>query len=108
MVVSPRAMVFGYTWQDTLAHELTHYLITRKSKNKTPIWIHEGIAKYEETRWRGAAGEALTPATADLLSRRLAQNKLVTFERMYPSMALLPSKRTPPWPSPRYSPSSSS
>ncbi len=89
MIVSPRAMYTGYTWQDTLAHELTHYLITRKSKNKTPIWIHEGIAKYEESRWRSSAGEALSPVTAALLSRRLQANTLISFERMHPSIALL-------------------
>lgn len=92
MVVSPRALLTGYTWQDTLAHELTHYLITRKSENKTPIWLHEGIAKFEESRWRGAAGEALSPATAALLARRLQQGTLISFERMHPSIALLPSQ----------------
>lgn len=92
MVVSPRALLTGYTWQDTLNHELTHYLITRKSQNKTPIWIHEGIAKYEESRWRGEAGLALQPAAAALLSRRLAAGTLIPFEKMHPSMALLPSQ----------------
>jgi tetratricopeptide (TPR) repeat protein len=92
MVVSPRALVVGYAWQDTLAHELTHYLITRKSQNKTPIWLHEGIAKYEESHWRGEAGEALSPSTAALLNRRLKDGSLISFERMHPSIAMLPSQ----------------
>src|SRR5262249_25675738 len=29
MVVSPRATLFGYPWLDTMAHELTHYIIMR-------------------------------------------------------------------------------
>jgi len=92
MVVSPRALVTGYAWQDTLAHELTHYLITRESQNRTPIWLHEGIAKYEESRWRGAAGEALAPAAAALLMRRLHEGTLISFERMHPSIAKLPNQ----------------
>jgi tetratricopeptide (TPR) repeat protein len=92
MVVSPRALVTGYPWQDTLAHELTHYLITRESHNKTPIWSHEGIAKFEESRWRGGAGEALAPAAAALLMRRLHEGTLISFERMHPSIAKLPNQ----------------
>ncbi len=92
MVVSPRALVTGYAWQDTLAHELTHYLITRASQNKTPIWLHEGIAKFEESRWRGAAGEALAPSAVALLMRRLKAGTLISFERMHPSIAMLPNQ----------------
>jgi hypothetical protein len=29
-----------------------HYLIVRQTANKAPIWFHEGLSKYEETRWR--------------------------------------------------------
>jgi len=92
MITSPDAMVYGYSWQDTLAHELTHYLISRRSENTVPIWLHEGIAKFEETHWRGPPGRALSPASVALLARRLRENKLITFEQMHPSMALLPSQ----------------
>jgi tetratricopeptide (TPR) repeat protein len=92
MVTSPRALVRGYEWQDTITHEFTHFLVTRKSRNTVPIWIHEGIAKYEETRWRGKAGLALDPGGEALLARAVKQDKLITFERMHPSMALLPSQ----------------
>ncbi len=92
MVTSPEALVTGYAWQDTLAHELTHYLISRRSENTVPIWLHEGIAKFEETRWRGPPGRALSPASAALLARRVRENKLITFAQMHPSMALLPSQ----------------
>jgi tetratricopeptide (TPR) repeat protein len=92
MVVSPRALLTGYAWQDTLAHEYTHYVITRRSDNSVPIWLHEGIAKYEESRWRGAAGQALSPASSALLKRRMKAGNLIPFERMHPSIALLPSQ----------------
>jgi tetratricopeptide (TPR) repeat protein len=92
MITTPRALLTGYSWQDTLAHEFTHYLITRRSDNTVPIWLHEGIAKYEESRWQGPAGQALSPESALRLQRRLQQDSLITFAQMHPSMALLPTQ----------------
>lgn len=93
MVVSPRATLFGYPWLDTMAHELTHYLVSRATLDKTPIWLHEGLAKYEESRWRGSPGEGgLGRAHEHLLALALRRGKLITFEQMHPSMALLPSQ----------------
>jgi thioredoxin-like negative regulator of GroEL len=93
MVVSPRATIFGYPWLDTMAHELTHYLVSRATLDKTPIWLHEGLAKYEESRWRGSPGEGgLGRAHEHLLAVALRRGKLITFEQMHPSMALLPSQ----------------
>ncbi len=89
MVVSPDALVTGYPWQDTLAHELTHYLIVRRNGNTVPVWLHEGIAKFEESRWRGSPGQSLAPTAAACLAQRVRQRRLVTFARISPSMALL-------------------
>src|SRR5439155_1682145 len=50
MIVSPRALVRGYPWLDTLAHEFTHFVVSRASHNTVPIWFHEGLAKFEEQR----------------------------------------------------------
>ena len=52
MVLSPRALVHGYRWLDAISHEYMHYLIIKLTANKAPIWFHEGLAKYDETRWR--------------------------------------------------------
>ena len=93
MVVSPKALVKGYDWLDTAAHEYTHYVVTARTRNNTPIWLHEGIAKYSETRWRGSGGE-LSALAAGQLRRALERNQLVTFEQMHPSMAKLPSQET--------------
>lgn len=92
MVTSPRALWRGYEWEDTIAHEFTHFLVTRKSKNTVPIWLHEGIAKYLETRWRGPAGLALDPSGEALLQHAVKTDKLISFARMHPSIALLPSQ----------------
>jgi tetratricopeptide (TPR) repeat protein len=91
MVVSPKALVKGYDWLDTAAHEYTHYVVTARTRNNTPVWLHEGIAKYSESRWRGNGGE-LSGWAAAQLRRALEKHQLVTFEQMHPSMAKLPSQ----------------
>ena len=92
MIISPRALLRGYDWLDTAAHEYTHYVVTRRTHNQAPIWLHEGIAKWEETRWRGPGGEAVSPFSAALLKDAARRNKLITFAEMHPSMAKLPSQ----------------
>ncbi len=91
MVTSPKAVVKGYDWLDTVAHEFVHLVVSRKSFNRVPIWMHEGLAKYLESRWRGPAGEAMTPSLLALLGQRVRSNRLIPFEKMHPSMALLPT-----------------
>jgi tetratricopeptide (TPR) repeat protein len=92
MVVSPKALLRGYDWLDTAAHEYVHYVVTRLTRNNAPIWLHEGLAKWEETRWRGAPGEALSPFSAALVRDAARRGKLITFAEMHPSMAKLPSQ----------------
>jgi tetratricopeptide (TPR) repeat protein len=92
MIVSPRALLTGYPWLDTLTHEYTHFIVTRVSHNTVPIWLHEGLAKFEERRWRAGPGGGLTPTMEHLLANGLSQKHLITFEQMHPSMAKLPSQ----------------
>ena len=91
IITSPKAVVRGYDWLDTLAHEYTHLVVTEKSRNTVPIWLHEGLAKYLESRWRGGPGQSISPPTLALLGARLNKGKLISFEKMHPSIALLPS-----------------
>jgi tetratricopeptide (TPR) repeat protein len=91
MVTSPKAVARGYDWQDTLAHEYIHLVVSQMSRNTVPIWLHEGLAKFLESRWRGKPGLAMTPSTLALLGRRVKQDKLIPFEKMHPSIAMLPT-----------------
>ena len=92
MVVSPRATLFGYPWLDTVAHEYTHYVVSRATGDRVPIWLHEGIAKFEESRWRAPAPAPLGRSHEGYLARALRKGRLITFEEMHPSMAKLPSQ----------------
>ncbi|MBI3070882.1 MAG: hypothetical protein HYY84_02015 [Deltaproteobacteria bacterium] len=96
MITSPRALLRGYAWLDTLAHEFVHLVVTQASGNTVPIWLHEGIAKFEENRWREPRAPrgsiALGAASRHLLANALKKKSLITFEQMHPSMAKLPSQ----------------
>lgn len=92
MVVSPRATIFGYPWMDTLAHEYTHLIVSRISHDTVPVWLQEGLARFEQTRWRTAPELRLSATEQALLAAALKKGRLITFDEMHPSMAKLPSQ----------------
>ncbi|GAB4567750.1 MAG: hypothetical protein Tsb0020_20510 [Haliangiales bacterium] len=91
MVVSPRATVLGYPWMDTLVHEYVHYVVSRVSHDTVPVWLHEGLARFEQTRWRKPPDGTLSAMDAHLLATALDRRGLISFDDMHPSMAKLPS-----------------
>jgi tetratricopeptide (TPR) repeat protein len=94
MILSPRCLAFGFRWLDCLVHEYTHFVINMKSNMHTPLWLHEGIARYEEKRWILPLGNNyLTPLDSSLLKEALDHNEMVSFERMSPSLVKLKSRR---------------
>jgi len=92
MVVSPRATVLGYAWMDTLAHEYTHLVVSRLSNDAVPVWLQEGLARFEQSRWRGPASMALPRVDQHLLASALRGRRLIDLDEMHPSMAKLPSQ----------------
>lgn len=92
MITSPKALLRGYDWLDTAAHEYVHYVINYRTHDQVPIWLHEGIAKWAETCWRGRGGESMSPWSAALLRDAARRGQLITFAQMHPSMAKLPSQ----------------
>ncbi len=88
MFLSPKALVHGYRWLDSISHEYMHYMITKLTANKAPIWFHEGLAEHEETLWRGEPPQ-LSPVHQTLLARALADGRLISFERMDPGLVKL-------------------
>jgi tetratricopeptide (TPR) repeat protein len=92
MVVSPRATLFGYPWMDTLAHEYTHLVVSRIAHDSVPVWLQEGLARFEQTRWRRPPELQLASTEQALLAAGLKKGRLITFDEMHPSMAKLPSQ----------------
>ncbi|MFH1238482.1 MAG: tetratricopeptide repeat protein, partial [bacterium] len=94
MIVSPRCLAFGFRWLDALVHEYTHFVVNRKSNIRCPLWLHEGIARFEEKRWfSGNRRDYLTPVDSSLLKQALDDHKMISFEKMSPSLVKLESQR---------------
>jgi tetratricopeptide (TPR) repeat protein len=92
MITSPKALVKGYNWLDTISHEFVHLIISKKTNNTTPIWIHEGIAKFQETRWRLKSGLVMEKYSESILATAHKKKHYITFQEMSPSLAKLPSQ----------------
>lgn len=90
-MVSPRAMGRGFPWADTLAHEITHLLLSRGTADRAPLWLQEGIAKREEHRWRSAQPFDHLDDFARQAYEAELQGKSVGVDSIGPSIALLPS-----------------
>ncbi|MEM8605674.1 MAG: hypothetical protein AAGF92_01115 [Myxococcota bacterium] len=94
MIASPRALLRGYPWLDTIAHEYVHLLVTKATMDRAPVWLQEGLAKMLETRWRLDHVELpQNPASARLLASAAQADELLDFDRLHPSIALLPTQR---------------
>jgi hypothetical protein len=91
IMLSPRAPVQGYPWQDTLAHEITHLLVTRATRDFAPLWLQEGLAKRFEVRWRPVRPFD-RPEWADTTARNAALDaRSVGIDKLGPSIAMLPT-----------------
>lgn len=93
LVTTPEALARGYPWLDTIAHELAHLYLSRVSREKAPVWFHEGLAKVLERLPKGEGVDApLEPASRALLAKHAAKGTLLPFSAFHPSIALLPSQ----------------
>lgn len=90
-MLSPRATQRGYPWADTLAHELTHLMLTRATMDRAPLWLQEGIAKREEERWRKPRPFDSTPDPRQVAADAQASGESVGVTQLGPSIAMLPT-----------------
>jgi tetratricopeptide (TPR) repeat protein len=89
MILSPKALPMGYRWLDALSHEYVHLMINELSYMEAELWIHEGTARYFETVYRATPPVFLSPRQKSDLLVALDENRLVSFERMSPSLVYL-------------------
>jgi tetratricopeptide (TPR) repeat protein len=87
MITTPRQLLRGYDYLTTMSHELVHYMIYLRNGPHCPIWLHEGLAKYEEDRWKGEPGGQLDPVSQSLLASAIRQDEFISFDQMYPTFA---------------------
>lgn len=90
-MLSPRSFAKGYPWQDTLAHEITHLLVTAATRDNASLWLQEALAKHFETRWRAPRPLDDVPDQHALTQLAWLQGRSVGIENLGASIALLPS-----------------
>jgi hypothetical protein len=91
IILSPQATRSGYHWADTLAHELTHLLVTRATRDRAPLWLQEGVAKREENRWREPRPFDPDDWAEETAARALKRGKQIGIDKLGPSIAMLPT-----------------
>src|SRR5262249_48102487 len=89
-LLSPRASRHGYAWRDTIAHELTHLAVTRATVDRAPLWLQEGVAKREETRWREAGPFDDRPSADAIVDKGIEMKLDLALDQLGPSIAMLP------------------
>jgi hypothetical protein len=90
-MISPRAMSHGYPWLDTLAHEMTHLALSRGTLDRAPLWLQEGVAKREETRWREPQPLDDVPPIDAVALVGMEKGLGRSLDRLGPSIAMLPT-----------------
>ncbi|HVJ90820.1 MAG TPA: hypothetical protein VM580_13535 [Labilithrix sp.] len=90
-LLSPRASRHGYPWRDTLTHELTHLAISMQSRERAPLWLHEGVARRQESRWREPGPFDDRPSAESIVLRGMDLKLDLPLDKLGPSIAMLPS-----------------
>ncbi|HET9960007.1 MAG TPA: hypothetical protein VFQ61_36190 [Polyangiaceae bacterium] len=91
ILLSPRAAAHGFPWEDTLAHEITHLVVTRATRDHAPLWLQEGMAKRLETSWREPQ-PLDEPGWAEALAvRAFKEGRSVGIDKLGASIAMLPT-----------------
>jgi hypothetical protein len=90
-LLSPRASHHGFPWRDTLAHEMTHLAISKESLDRAPLWLQEGVARREETRWRPPGPFDDRPNVDTVVLKGLELKLDLPLDKLGPSIAMLPS-----------------
>jgi hypothetical protein len=91
VLLSPRLLLRGYPWRDTLNHEYAHYLLQRLGGGRAPIWLQEGTARVAEARWRDPGADLLDDVDRSLLARAQREGTLIPLAAMDPTLVRLPS-----------------
>src|SRR6185437_13896242 len=90
-MISPRAMSHGFPWLDTLAHEMTHLALSQGTRDRAPLWLQEGVAKREETRWREPQPLDDVPSVDAVALVGMERGLGRSLDRLGPSIAMLPT-----------------
>ncbi|MEM6786569.1 MAG: hypothetical protein AAF928_11785 [Myxococcota bacterium] len=91
IMLSPRATEDGYPWADTLAHELSHLVVSMITRDRAPLWLQEGVAKRQEVRWRPLTRFDDVPSPDAVAWEGIEAGIALPLTGLGPSIAMLPS-----------------
>jgi tetratricopeptide (TPR) repeat protein len=66
-------------------------VVAFRTGDRAPVWLHEGLAKHLESRWRGSDAGGLSAHQQSLLAKAIRSGEFVPFEKFKHSMAYLDS-----------------
>ena len=73
-------LVTGYKSEEyvkgVLSHEFTHTIINLKTHNRAPIWVHEGLAQYQQFRTEYGDENTLRPDYVSIYENDFKENDL--------------------------------
>ena len=58
---------------DTSAHEYIHLVVSWRTKDKAPVWLQEGLARYLEKHWRDEPEFYLSPKQQSLIGSSIGR-----------------------------------
>lgn len=90
-MLSPRASAHGFPFRDTLTHEMTHLAIAMQTQDRAPLWLHEGLARREEARWRAPSVFDDKPPVESVVLRGMELKMDLPLDKLGPSIGMLPS-----------------
>jgi hypothetical protein len=74
-----------------MAHEMTHLALSRGTRDRAPLWLQEGVAKREETRWRDPQPFDDVPSVDVVAAVGLEKGLGRPIDKLGPSIAMLPT-----------------
>jgi len=90
-ILSPRANEHGYPFRDTLVHEMAHLAMAMQSLDRAPLWLHEGVARRQEARWRTPMEFDDRPDPDSVVQRGIELKLDLPLDQLGPSLAMLPT-----------------
>src|SRR5262249_58518926 len=65
--------------------------ISMQSRERAPLWLHEGVARREEARWRDPGPFDDRPSPESVVLRGMDLKLDLALDKLGPSIAMLPS-----------------
>jgi hypothetical protein len=70
---------------------MTHLAISMQTHERAPLWLHEGVARRQEVRWREPGPFDERPSPESVVMKGMEMKLDLPLDKLGPSIAMLPS-----------------